>query len=626
MPARQRSADIVSNHEAQKNQRNATLYDALMKRNWVSAKALCRQFPERALHILTVHDDTVLHLVACAEQRDLAIYLLHDVPQEHLDKMIRQNHVGNTVLHEAAIMSDKALAEELLWRVPCLLAMRNNLGETALFQAARFGREEVFCLLSEKMSSYDRESQQTFLQRIDKTTILHIAVLRRHFGIAIKITEAFPHLVQIKDGDGMTALQLFSCDASNFSEERKRKELEQASMLAEVLIEEDNSWEATYPGVGQSKVKTHKYGFTSQGCRPMDKRPIAIDTASGGPSPWAGCRLKVKSPLSQIPLFLATKAGCIQIVRAILEKYPQAIEYTDHSGQTILHLAIKYRQLEIFELVKEMPLAWKRMKEKIDNKGNTILHMVGKKRKNYVPEKMLSPLEHLLSPLNQWLSPLDQMLNPLDQLQDELDWFDHVKGEMVESLINHQNDNMQTAEALFENTTLELHNEAKDWLYRTAERCSTLAALIATLAFAAAYTVPGGPNQSTGLPILSSRPFFLVFTMADGLSLAFALTAVVIFLSVPTSLFRFRDAKRSLPDKLTMGFTFLFLSVVMMMVAFASTMVLMIHQKDNWVKIVLCCVAYFMVGIFAMTNSHIILSINKNKLKRLKQAFHTPAS
>ena len=37
----------------------------------------------------------------------------------------------------------------------------------------------------------------------------------------------------------------------------------------------------------------------------------------------------------------------------------------------------------------------------------------------------------------------------------------------------------------------------------TAERSSVVAVLIATVAFAAAYTVPGGPNQSTGVVAMS---------------------------------------------------------------------------------------------------------------------------
>ncbi|KAL3575936.1 hypothetical protein D5086_021219 [Populus alba] len=116
-----------------------------------------------------------------------------------------------------------------------------------------------------------------------------------------------------------------------------------------------------------------------------------------------------------------------------------------------------------------------------------------------------------------------------------------------------------TAEGYFITANSELRNLAKEWLKTTAEGCSVVAVLIATVAFAAAYTVPGGPNQSTGVPVLVNKPFFVVFTVTDVLSLTFALTSVVTFLSILTSPFRFKDFKHTLPNKLMVGFAFLFL-------------------------------------------------------------------
>ncbi|KAH7561041.1 hypothetical protein JRO89_XS10G0161900 [Xanthoceras sorbifolium] len=54
-------------------------------------------------------------------------------------------------------------------------------------------------------------------------------------------------------------------------------------------------------------------------------------------------------------------------------------------------MAIKYRQLEIFKLVKNMEAPMRRLVRKLDNTGNTILHMTGIKRKDNVPERMDGP-------------------------------------------------------------------------------------------------------------------------------------------------------------------------------------------------------------------------------------------
>ena len=87
------------------------------------------------------------------------------------------------------------------------------------------------------------------------------------------------------------------------------------------------------------------------------------------------------------------------------------------------------------------------------------------------------------------------------------------------SVSNPLNNDNKTAEELFAATNEQLHQDAKEWLMRTTQNCTIPSVFIATVAFAAAYTVPGGPNQDIGIPILHSKPFFLVFILADMISL-----------------------------------------------------------------------------------------------------------
>ncbi|KAF3955939.1 hypothetical protein CMV_018899 [Castanea mollissima] len=124
----------------------------------------------------------------------------------------------------------------------------------------------------------------------------------------------------------------------------------------------------------------------------------------------------------------------------------------------------------------ELPL--KRLVRKLDGDGNSILYTVGKKSKDYVPD----------------------MQGPALELQEELVWFE------------------LTAEGLFDKTNKELRQKAIEWIKRTAEGCSLMAVLIATVAFAAAYTIPKGSNGQTSAPVLLNQPFFfVVFTVADWL-------------------------------------------------------------------------------------------------------------
>ena len=168
------------------DQLNGELYKALLNEDSEKMMELCERIDHHAFHILTIHNDTVLHKATYSKQANLVLRLLEALPPHHLSKITCQNDSGNTILHEAATLRHQEnsvdVARRMLQKAPELLSIRNNLGETPLFRAARYGKTEIFDFLAEKISEYDEASQQPFIQGDDKTTILHIAILSQHFG------------------------------------------------------------------------------------------------------------------------------------------------------------------------------------------------------------------------------------------------------------------------------------------------------------------------------------------------------------------------------------------------------------------------------------------------------------
>ncbi|XP_028068434.1 ankyrin repeat-containing protein ITN1-like isoform X1 [Camellia sinensis] len=550
--------------------------------------------------------------------------------------------IGNTILHEVAgVEKSVTVARKILEMEPKLLSMSNKHGETALFRAAAYGRTEMFEYLDNEINKIfvgegPEEVGNYFLKRNDKSTILHASIISDHFELALSIAKRYKHLVVERDGDGMTPLQLLACNQSAFKRARKlthrllhscvslegttmtergkgpssscygmalseairkkNKKYESALELAEFLIAKDTSWHVTLSAINQCKPKCHRYGkfsSASQG-QSTDVEGLQASTTHGN-----------KTGNAETPLFLATKLGIIEIVEQILKKYPQAAEHIDHHGRNILHIAIKYRQIHIFDfLEKKMEISMMRLIQKIDNNGNSVLHTVALRPDGYKDEKMRSPAL---------------------VLQEDLLLFERLNKIYATLFTKHFNNDRQTAKQLFVSNNALLHKEAIDWLKRTAENCSIVAVLIATVAFAAAYTIPGGPSQTTGYPILLDQPFFVVFTMTDVLSLTLALTSVIVFLSILTSPFRFKDFKCSLPQKLMLGITLLILSVSMMMLAFGATVILMIHNKERWTKLALYLVAFLPVSVFALTYLPLYLSLmrtsSKYLLRKIGEAF-----
>ena len=83
----------------------------------------------------------------------------------------------------------------------------------------------------------------------------------------------------------------------------------------------------------------------------------------------------------------------------------------------------------------------------------------------------------------------------------------------------HYNFNRQTAQEIFTNNHKNLVKKAREWLISTSESCSVVAALIATVAYTSATSVPGGNNQNTGFPMFESEPAFQVFAMSSLIAL-----------------------------------------------------------------------------------------------------------
>ncbi|KAK7382755.1 hypothetical protein VNO80_01812 [Phaseolus coccineus] len=150
-------------------------------------------------------------------------------------------------------------------------------------------------------------------------------------------------------------------------------------------------------------------------------------------------------------------------------------------------------------------------------------------------------------------------------LQNELRWYDSVRRFIPKNYNMHCDIDGHTPENTLEIEHDEMLKEAQKWLKGTAQSCSTIAILVATVVFAAAYTIPGGTQNGT--PVFLHSSVFLLFTIMDVVALAPSLASVVIFLSILTSPCELWDFHKSLPRKLNLGFALLFFSLMTTMLA-----------------------------------------------------------
>ena len=157
----------------------------------------------------------------------------------------------------------------------------------------------------------------------------------------------------------------------------------------------------------------------------------------------------------------------------------------------------------------------------------------------------------------------------------------------------------RTPHILFTEEHKGLVREGEKWMKDTASSCMLVATLIATVMFAAAFTVPGGNNNDTGRPIAISERSFLVFAISDALALFSSATSILMFLSILTSRYAEEDFLESLPNRLIIGLATLFISIATMMISFCAALSIVLDQIVPWVSIPMAVIACIPVTLFA---------------------------
>ncbi|KAB1220604.1 hypothetical protein CJ030_MR3G015857 [Morella rubra] len=136
------------------------------------------------------------------------------------------------------------------------------------------------------------------------------------------------------------------------------------------------------------------------------------------------------------------------------------------------------------------------------------------------------------------------------------------------------NSDSLTPRQVFTRNHEELMKKGEEWMKNTASSCTVVGALIVTIMFAAAFTVPGGNDQNTGLPMFLTKRN-LNSTLCRG------------------------DFLKSLPKKMIIGLFALFFSIATMMVAFSATLLLMLRGKSS-IILPIICLASLPVTLFVL--------------------------
>ncbi|XP_016439633.2 ankyrin repeat-containing protein At5g02620-like isoform X1 [Nicotiana tabacum] len=446
---------------------------------------------------------------------------------------------GDSPFHLAARVGNLGKVKELIEKfdgkgIKSLLSLQNQQGETALYVAAENGHTLV---VAEMLKHLDL--QIASLVANNGYDAFQVAAKQGHLEVLKELLHLFPNLIMATDSSNSTALHTAAAQGH--------------TDVVNMLLEIDSNLAKIARNNGKTVLHT------------------------------------------------AARMGRLEIVKSLLSKDPEIGLRTDSKGQSALHMAVKGQNVDIVhELIKPNPavLALE------DNKGNRALHIATKKGRAQMVQCLISSECIDLNATNKagetaldiaekfGMPELVSILKVAGATHSK----DHGKppsnAKQLKQTVSDIRHDVQSQLQQSRQTGFKVRKIAKkvkklhiSGLNNAINNATVVAVLIATVAFAAIFTVPGQYVEektdgfSLGEAHVAEKAAFIIFFLFDSMALFISIAVVV----VQTSLVVIEPrAKKLLVFWINrlMWAACLFISV-----SFISLSYVVVGSKERWLAI-----------------------------------------
>ncbi|CAN1253532.1 Ankyrin repeat-containing protein At5g02620 [Linum perenne] len=475
---------------------------------------------------------------------------------------------GDSTLHLAARAGNLSRVREILQKcdgseAKGLLSVQNQEGETPLYAATECGQADV---VSEMLGYMDLDTASIAAR--NGFDPFHVAAKQGHLEILRELLDVFPNLAMTTDLSCTTAL----------------------------------------------------HTAASQGH--IDVVNLLLETDSN--------LAKIARNNGKTVLHSAARMGHLEVVHSLLINDPSSGLRTDKKGQTALHMAVKGQNVEIvMELLKPDPS----VASLEDSKGNTALHIATAKSRtqnvrcllaveginiNAMNKRGETPLDlaekvanpELVSVLKETgasnSKDLAKPSNPAKQLKQTVSDIKHD----VQSQLK------QTRQTGFrvQKIAKRLKKLHISGLNNAINSATVVAVLIATVAFAAIFTVPV-PGASLGQAHIADNPAFLIFFVFDSLALFISLAVVVVQTSVVVIEQKAKQQLVFVINKL------MWLACLAISVSFISLSYIVVGKQSRWLAIYTTTVGsvIMITTIGSMCYCVVVHRIEESKLRSIRK-------
>ncbi|KAJ9159276.1 hypothetical protein P3X46_024792 [Hevea brasiliensis] len=499
----------------------------------------------------------------------------------------------NTVLHVyiTAVQNETEESTEFVKLVsrkcPSLLAEPNIKGETPLHIAARFGHKNIveFLIHSIKKAQFEdlergaeASTSDKMLKKTstDEDTALHEAVRNNHPQVVEILIRENPEFANTANAAGESPLYLAAvrentsiaskileiCLSPAYTGPNGRTALHEAVIsgdadLTRKILDKNSSLTREQDKEGWTPLHYASY-FN---LLPIVEMLLEDDNKSAA---------YIGENYGKKPLHIAILNGNshLKVVEKIMSDCPDCCDLIDNRGRNVLHFAVESGSFEGMRLITEKPSLANLINQK-DKKGNTPVHLVAA----LGFEDCCLTEHHLVDKK----AVNNKNLTALDGLTARfLKNAGYKRGRPVIQLKSPD------SVSIVDNELIRIFEE-------TSKSHQIVATLIATVTFAAGFTVPGGYSNNDGpdegTAILTRRSAFKTFLVTDTLALTLSISVVLIHF-----LLALQPSKRKIFFLFTWAFIFTVVAMELMVVAFVTGVYAVMPHSSSGLAATICVI------------------------------------
>ncbi|KAL9227989.1 hypothetical protein vseg_003616 [Gypsophila vaccaria] len=436
------------------------------------------------------------------------------------------NKNNDTALHIAAVTKHTDFVSKLVRKMSIVdLEFQNTLGNTAFCYAVTTGIVEIARVMAEK------NSRLPDIRGSNAMSPLQMAVLLGHKNMVL-------YLIDVTDYGKMTDVDRIELLTSSIESDLYDVAFRFLQKDKTLALCRNAKQETALHALARKPLKA----YVEDGGNIFWRRFIQRWRSHGQEQVWTGPLIAIKlvqqlweevikqddQNISNIIghpwrlIFIAAEIGNVGFLKTLILSYPDILLKVNEKNHSLFHVAVRHRHENIFKIIHEVGAIKDLIAAYLEpTTGNNMLHLAAQ----------LAPSHRL-----------HRVSGAALQMQRELLWFEIVKQMVQPQYAIATNHDGITPQALFTAEHEDLRARGEEWLKTTANSCTLVATLIATVDFTATFTLPGG-TKTNGSPVLVNHPTFILFSVSNALSLFASSASILMFLSILTS----REGERWVP-------------------------------------------------------------------------------